>query len=304
MAIDPSTLYQASTAPSTNGGTLFLDQYFEFVGGLVKTATLRLASVGGTADAITASAEPFEVPSTGLVTGMKFTLEPTADNTGAATLNIDGRGAESVVNGDGTGLSAGDLASGTRYLIEFDGTNFVILTSASLSAQVVTRTQFDATATWTNSLPATALVMVELWGAGGGGTAFSGGEAGGGAYASKTFLAGDLPPSVTITVPAGAAGGANGGDASFGTLLVAEGGFSNGTGGGRNVASGLAASWAGGSRTQDAQFGGAGGGGGESVLGGNGGVTGGAADGVAPGGGGAILGDGGDGRCILTIFGG
>jgi hypothetical protein len=306
MAIDPSTLYQASSAPSTNGGALFLDQYFAFVGGLVDTAILRLVSVGGTADAITASAEPFEVPSTGLVTGMKFTLEPTADNTGAATLNIDGRGAESIVTGSGAALSAGDLANGTRYLLEFDGTNFVILNSASVALQVVQRLQFDATATWTNDLPATAVVVVELWGAGAGAGGSGGG--GGGAYATKTFLASDLPPSVSITVPAGGAAGTNGGDASFGTLLTAQGGFTAGTGGGRSGLSGFAASWAGGSNGENAQFGGAGADG-TSVLGGNGGEVGAAAiadrTGQAPGGGaGSPSAPGGDGRCVLTIFGG
>jgi hypothetical protein len=305
MAIDPTTLYQASSAPSTNGGALFLDQYFAFVRGLVDTAILRLVSVGGTADAITASAEPFEVPSTGLVTGMKFTLEPTADNTGAATLNIDGRGAESIVTGSGAALSAGDLASGTRYLLEFDGTDFVILNPVAAASQVVQRLQFDATATWTNDLPATAVVVVELWGAGGGGGVTTG--AGGGAYASQTFLASDLPPSVTITVPAGAAAGANGGAASFGTLLSAQGGFTNGTAGGLITGDGRASSWAGGGRNQDATFGGAGADG-ASVLGGDGGLQGAVAiadrTGKNPGGGAAENAPGGDGRCVLTIFGG
>lgn len=310
MAIDPSTLYQASNAPTTNGGTLFLDQYFAFVGDLVETAVLRLTSVAGT-DTITASAEPFSVPSTGLVAGMKFTLVPANNNTGAATLNIDARGAESIVSGDGSTLNADELVSGTRYFLEFDGTNFVIIGSQGGTAgAAASRTTYDATAVWANNLSADRLVMVELWGAGGGGhTSTSPGQGGGGGgYARALYKAGDLPSSVTITIPSGGAAGnpgAAGGNATFGSLLTAYGGAGaevagsdNGGGGGggeleagANETGGSIGGGDGGSGTGDANGGDAkttnGGGGGGANTGNGGGAD------FGGGGGAGRTGDGG-----------
>lgn len=170
MAIDPTTVFNAVAAPS---GTAFLDQYHDVLGALIDTSVLRLASVAGS-DTITATAEPFEVASTGLVSGMKFTLVPAANNTGAATLNIDGRGAQSIVSGDGSSLNADALVAGTRYLLEFDGTDFVLIGSTGGGGTAAaSRTTYDTTAVWSNGLPADTLVMVELWGAGAGGNSAS-----------------------------------------------------------------------------------------------------------------------------------
>ncbi|MGR3495146.1 hypothetical protein [Citreimonas sp.] len=327
MAVDRSGTYGTGSTPQ---GTDFLTQYGSYMDALIDTAVLRLTSIAGTANAITASAEPFTVPATGLVTGMKFTLVPTTNNTGAATLNIDARGAESIVSGDGTVLGADALIGGTRYILEFDGTNFVIIGSSGGDATVgSSRTVYDTTSIWENNLPSNTLLMVELWGAGGGGGSSSSEGGGGGAeYATAMFRASDLAASVTITVPSGAAAETAGGNCTFGSYLSARGGggangFQGAAGAGLNGGAGGSSSdggnagdihsgGGGGSDNRaggDAVYGGGGGSGGgagtggSSLYGGDGGTSG--LAGQRPGGGGGKSGGtGGGGRCIVTIFGG
>lgn len=331
MGIDRSGTYNEATTPT---GLEFLTQYGDFVDALIDTAVLRLASVAGT-NTITATAEPFTVPASGYVTGMKFTLEPVNDNTGAVTLNIDGRGAKSVVNADGTALAADALLSGTRYLLEYDGTDLRIIgASSAAGAAGASRTVYDTTTVWNNTYSANTLIMVELWGAGGGGSTGAGG--GGAGYARKFFKAGDLPSTVTITIPAGGAGGSagvTGGNATFGSLLEAFGGSrgtaSGGGGGGEldnsNTTTGGSIGGGAGSTTGGNALtihGGGGGGssgnGGSAVYGGGGGSgtgTGGSSKyggnggsgieaGQLPGGGGGRTSNGGGGRAIVTVFGG
>ena len=348
MSIDRSNTYSDTNPPPTNGATAganFLDQYGGYLDALIDTAMLRLANVAGT-DTITATAEPFAVPSSGLVSGMKFTLVPAANNTGAVTLNIDSRGAEAVVSSDSSALTADSLVSGTRYFLEFDGTNFVIVGQASGgSGATSSRTTYDTTAVWENNYSADTLILVELWGAGGGGSSGNIGNYGGGGagYATKLFKAGNLPASLTITIPSGGALETDGGNATFGSLLTAYGGGraeddtgsntpSGGCGGGELGAGTLSTPGAiggGGGNGADASsiFGGGGGGsnsfgsggGGDAVYGGGGGggrstsaggtsVHGGdggstGSAGQRPGGGGGANAVGGAGRCIVTVYG-
>ena len=52
-----------------------------------------------------------------------FMFEANHTNTGAATLNVDSVGVDSIVNPDGTALIAGQLTSGGIYGVIHDGTN-------------------------------------------------------------------------------------------------------------------------------------------------------------------------------------
>jgi hypothetical protein len=49
---------------------------------------------------------------------------PTANNTGAATLNISGLGAKPIISVSGVALVAGDLTAGRYYTAFYDGTSF------------------------------------------------------------------------------------------------------------------------------------------------------------------------------------
>jgi hypothetical protein len=75
-----------------------------------------LASVSGT-DTITASATP---DITAYAAGTFFVFTPAANNTGAATLNIDSLGALDIQKYDGEALAAGDLRSGIPAFIVLD----------------------------------------------------------------------------------------------------------------------------------------------------------------------------------------
>jgi len=234
MTISRTLPTTASTPPVT--GPDYMDAAAESVAGLWNAAALRLTSIGGTANAITAALAP---PLTaGIVDGMKLELIPAADNTGPVTLAINGASPVAVVDDDGDALAAGQLVAGRVFLLLAEGGELRVLGSSTF-ARVADYQVFDASGTWTKPLgtPDDAVVIVEAWGAGGGGSnntssnsAASGG--GGGQYAMRILRAGDLASTVAVTVPAGGAAGAAGSPASFGSHLVAYGG-----GGGAGVAS-------------------------------------------------------------------
>jgi hypothetical protein len=56
-----------------------------------------------------------------------FMFEANHTNTGAATLNVDSVGVDSIVNPDGTALIAGQLTAGGIYGVIHDGTNWQLL---------------------------------------------------------------------------------------------------------------------------------------------------------------------------------
>lgn len=80
-------------------------------------------TAGGTADAMTLT---YGTAPTAYTAGMSFRfIKDAADNTGAATLNVNGLGAKSIVKRDGsTALSASDMKAGALYEVTYDGTNF------------------------------------------------------------------------------------------------------------------------------------------------------------------------------------
>lgn len=87
-----------------------------------------VATVGGTADAITLTPTP---AITAYATGQEFWWLASGANTGAVTLQISGLASPKAVKKYGTtALAAGDIASGAITSARYDGTNFQ-LTSRS-----------------------------------------------------------------------------------------------------------------------------------------------------------------------------
>lgn len=66
---------------------------------------------------------------TSYYTGLRLTAKANFTSTGAATLNVDALGARSIA-----GSAAGTIVSGVIYDFVFDGTNFQILSGASVPA--------------------------------------------------------------------------------------------------------------------------------------------------------------------------
>lgn len=84
------------------------------------------ASVGGTADAITLSPSP---AITAYAAGQRWSFLAEAINTTAVTVNVSALGAKAVQK-LGVALVAGDLTTGDLVEIEYDGTQFQMLTPA------------------------------------------------------------------------------------------------------------------------------------------------------------------------------
>jgi len=101
---------------------------------------LPLASVAGTANAITAVIDPAltDVTLSALST---VELIPAADNTGAASLNVGGAGAWPVQRGDGTPVQAGDLRAGVSYLLRRRSSAWRIIAPSLGDGQGIARTE-------------------------------------------------------------------------------------------------------------------------------------------------------------------
>lgn len=243
---------------------------------------------------------------TAYATGQVFTFKANTANTGDATLNVCGLGAKTLKKNATATLETGDIAANQIVLVEYDGTNMQLLSSAINSATPDVQT-FNASGTWTKPARGT-MAFIQVWGGGGAGNTDGGagtnGGGGGGGYAERTIPLSSLGATETVTVPAAASAGNAGGTCSFGTWTVAYGGDAGvfntrGGNGGGSLGTALPASPVTGAGASGANNGGYGllSGGGGLSFGGNDGVGGSSYYGGA--GGGAKAGAGG-----TSIFGG
>jgi hypothetical protein len=278
-----------STTPGAVTGDDFMDAVQDELTGLWTAANIFLGSVGGTANAITATADP-DLIGGALSHGMGFYLVPAANSTGAVTLQVGSAAAKAMVDKDGNALTSGALVAGRRYALVYDGgaSAFVTVTDVgnptAVPSSYVDVQKFTASGTWTKPSRANANSVTEIiaWGAGGGATSANPcGGGGGGACVSRRISTSLLGSTETVTVPAGGAIGSNGGNCTFGSWVTAYGGgrgdANYGGGGGGALGAGVlnvpggpapgtqSASAAGG----DSTAGGAGGGGNGNYAGGN-----------------------------------
>ena len=113
---------QLSDTPTQDAQTWATDVRQE-IEALWENSFTQVSSIAGT-DTITGSASPAIAA---YVTGQKFTFTPAADNTGAVTVNWNSVGAKSLLDENGANLVAGVLKSGRREHIEYNGTNFRLI---------------------------------------------------------------------------------------------------------------------------------------------------------------------------------
>jgi len=84
------------------------------------------ATYGGSSNAYTATS-PSGHAVASYAAGVLYMLAANHTNSGAATFNVDGLGAKSIKTADGGDVLSGDIVSGGRYLLVYDGTNFQIV---------------------------------------------------------------------------------------------------------------------------------------------------------------------------------
>ncbi len=104
---------------------------------------IYVATVGGTADAITLTASP---AITAYAAGQTFRFIASGANTTAVTVAISGLAAKAITKNGATALAAGDIASGHMVTITYDGTRFILaatsmvnLTSPTITGGIITQ---------------------------------------------------------------------------------------------------------------------------------------------------------------------
>lgn len=98
--------------------------------GQLQDQGVQALSVGGTANAITASMTP---TISSYVTGGRYYFKAIANNSGTTTLKIDSAAAVTI-QFNGAALVGGEIVSGRYYSVIYDGTNFQILNPSNVSA--------------------------------------------------------------------------------------------------------------------------------------------------------------------------
>lgn len=228
------------TPPDGHGVSLPDGRVFEKIGGAyIEKLALDAQSgkwtyviAGGSANALTASLIP--APSL-LAAGMSIRIRAVNNNTGPATLNVNGLGTKSIVRANGSLIEANDIIAGQVVDLSYDGTNFQVsnLNPAlipSRNTRIFTNT---GTTTWT--VPDGIFsIHARVWGGGGGGGGAVNGSSAAGGHGggySEGILAVTPGQNLPITVGAGGAGGqgtgtsgGTGGTSSVSSLLTATGG--------------------------------------------------------------------------------
>lgn len=185
---------------------------------------------------------------TAYVAGQRFTFKAANASTGASTLAVSALAVKSIKKADGaTAIGTNDIKSGQIVEVEYDGTNFQMLTPSAVTPAYDAQNKipeanvyfdyqlFTSSGTWNKptGLTGNEFVIVQVWGAGGagGGIAASTGTAGGGgggSYVEGKFRASDLTATVSVAVAPTTTGttsnGSNGNTSSFGTYVTAYGG--------------------------------------------------------------------------------
>ncbi len=264
MAVDRNTPTTTSH-PLGISGSAYATLVDETIAALWERIGGVLSNIGGTANAITADLK-YSNGFTAYTDGFKCEFLPTANNTSAATIDIEGIGTRAIRRPNNDALSADDLQTGVLAELEYHAArNVLILMSAVEDTVAVTKTNYTyvdvipATTNWIAPWKANVRWWVLAGGAAGAirehsGARASGGGAGGSGVKEITVVA---SASYTCTIPAQAMGssatgadGTNGGLASIvgpGINMVALGG-NGGLADTANVLGGIGGSCTGGDK--------------------------------------------------------
>lgn len=109
-------------------------EYMPLINLIEKTASKAIASVGGTAAAITGSVSPTPATYDDLL-GVLLAFKPTLDSAATPTINLNTMGAKAIKKNTNQDLVAGDMVTGGIYVLVYDGTNFQLLNPPSNRAK-------------------------------------------------------------------------------------------------------------------------------------------------------------------------
>lgn len=131
--------------------------------------------------------------------GQFVLIKFTHKNTGAATINLNGLGAISIVRKNGTALKGGEIADGMIAHLVYDGTNFQLSNAHSVTPTLTNLTSGSGTYTVGAGIN---YIRVRGWGGGGGGVGSwvsptvgtSGGDGGDTTFGSYTGKGGKGAP--------------------------------------------------------------------------------------------------------------
>ena len=193
---------------------------------------INSGTAAGAGNAYTITNGPAMTAATAYRAGTTFTFKANHANTGAATLNVDGLGAKALKKFGGTSdVASGDIAVSQMVTAVYDGTNFQII--SAITSTATSGSQFYGSGSGNFVVPAGvySLEVEMVGGGGGGGFSASAKGGGGGGYCYKRW---SVTPAQSIPYAVGAAGtrGTNygspnstdGGDTTFNTTQIAEGG--------------------------------------------------------------------------------
>lgn len=180
-------------------------------------------TVGGTGDAITLTNVPVVAA---YAAPLRQVFKATANNTGPATVAVDGLTAKNIKKMSGgslASLSANDIVSGGVYTLAYDGTQFQLQVGGG--AITVVRQTFAASGTHT---PSSGLRYADVEIVGPGGNASTGGGGAGG-YCRKIIDATTIGAGQTVTL------GTPGNPSTYGAILTANTGQNGSHSGSHNV---------------------------------------------------------------------
>jgi hypothetical protein len=194
---------------------------------------INSATAAGAANAYTLTNAPVMTAATAYRTGATFTFKANHTNSGNATLNVDGLGAKELRKlGGASQVAAGEIISGQMVTVVYDGTYFQVISASGLSSnsgqQLITTV---GAANFTVPAGVISLKVSLCGGGGGGGFNASARGGGGGGFCVKTWAVtpGQIIPYVVGAGGAressyGGGGATNGGNTSFNTTQIGEGG--------------------------------------------------------------------------------
>lgn len=152
-----------SPAGSDSIGTS-LDDYIRshaaFIAQLFATSNIYSSVVGGTGSVITLTPSPAIIA---YAAGQKFGFIAGAANGGATTVNINGLGAKNITKNGATALVANDILSGSLVQIEYDGTQFQLL-SVNTAAFLPTASEATLASATTTDLGSAGSNVIKITG--------------------------------------------------------------------------------------------------------------------------------------------